>query len=82
MKNLNALSKLIKKYKSIETIKDLKQNKLTLSDYQLLFDILKDIQSTGQAETIFLNVKNWIVKNGGKATQNIENNNISWILTI
>lgn len=66
MKNLNTLNKLIKKYKSIETIKDLKQNKLTLSDYHLLFDILKDIQSTGQAETIILNIKNWIEKMGVK----------------
>lgn len=73
MKNFN---EAVKKYIMIETINDLKRNKLTLSEHEELYAILKEMKERGESETIMEGAKNWMVKNGAKATPH----GIGWLI--
>lgn len=63
------MNKIIKKFKSIETEKDMKTNKLTLSDYHDLSMTLQSIIDCGSGTTMIKNVADWCGKNGLKVQE-------------
>ena len=73
MKNLK---KAIQEYMMMETVKDLKKNKLTFAEYDELHRVLMDVNKRGQGETIMKGVKDWMVKHGAEA----EAEGIGWII--
>lgn len=66
MKNLK---KVMEKYMMIENEKELKRNKLTLTEHDELFRVLMELYKQGYSETIMEGVKNWMVKNGARAIE-------------
>lgn len=63
-------------FNEIETIQDLKKNKLKHSDYLALADTLNDFYHNSEAFTFIESVKNWCVKKGLRA----EKKDHGWIL--
>jgi hypothetical protein len=63
------MKKIINKFKEITTEKDLRKNKLSLSDYHALTVILQNIVDTGSSATILENVANWCKQNGLKVQE-------------
>lgn len=60
----------------METVKDLKKNKLTFAEYDELHNVLMDVNKRGQSGTIMQGVKDWMVKHGAEA----EVDGIGWII--
>lgn len=66
-------------FKDIENMKDLKREKLTLAEYNAVYDILKTTSDCKtSATTIMSNVKNWFVRNDFVVTEN----GIGWIISL
>lgn len=73
MKNLK---KAMQESMMMETVKDLKKNKLTFAEYDELHNVLMDVNKRGQSGTIMQGVKDWMVKYGAEA----EVDGIGWII--
>lgn len=73
MKNLK---KAMQEYMMMETVKDLKKNKLTFAEYDELRKVLMDVNKRGQSETIMKGVKDWMVNHGAEA----EADGIGWAI--
>lgn len=58
------------RFKSIEC-DGLESHSLSLSDYQALNEVLKDVFAYGRAQTFIKAVADWCVRNGMMVTQNI-----------
>lgn len=66
-KRVKILNKVYTEFQSIENGKDLKKNKLTLADYDVLFEILKKISNFKECSGVWCmqeNVANWCKKQG------------------
>lgn len=61
--------KALKKYREIESIADLRKNKLNLPDYYAIPTIMNDMVENGYAETFMDNVKNFLVRCGFTAEE-------------
>lgn len=66
-----------KNFCAIETVKDLKKNKLTLVELDEVYRILMDIAEYGHSSTIMEGSKNWIERNGAE----VREEGIGWTLT-
>lgn len=73
MKNLK---KTMQEYMMIETVKDLKKNKLTLAEHDELHRVLLDVNKRGQGETIMEGVRDWMIKHGAE----VETYGIGWAI--
>lgn len=63
------MEKLVKKYNNMTTYVDLKRNKLTKADYDMLGDVLTDMISGQIVTTIYKSVAEWCKRNGAKVTE-------------
>ncbi len=63
------MRKLVEKYNGITTYVDLKKNKLSMSDYQMLGDMLTDMINGQIVSTIYQNVALWFKRNGARVTE-------------
>lgn len=63
------MKKLVEKYNGMTTYADLKKNKLSMSDYYMLGDMLTDMINGQIVSTIYLNVALWFSRNGAKVTE-------------
>lgn len=64
---IKLFTKVYNKFKSIENVKDLKKNKLTLTDYDVLFEILKKLSNIKECDGVWCvneNVASWCRKQG------------------
>lgn len=71
--------KLIKEFKELKTAVDLKKANLTLSDYEAVKLILKDLSLYHQANTYVENAVNWIKRYSGVE---IVKSGIGWNITL
>ena len=70
-----------KKYKDIEDMKDLRKEKLTLDEYDTVFDLLKqmsDLKSKGY--TFKTGVAEWLKRN--KFIVTMDSNNVNYIISL
>jgi hypothetical protein len=58
------MEKIIKKFKSIQTEKDLKKNHLTLAEYRDLSMTLQSVIDVKSGTTLIKNVAEWCKRNG------------------
>lgn len=65
-------------YMSIETAEDLKKNKLTLLDYRVICETLKDLYDTGESATFIENVAKWFKNQGLIVTKSTDG--IGWTI--
>lgn len=72
------------KYRDLYDIKDLKREKLTLTEYHLVGDILKSLSGINDMETTtFVEAAaNWFKRNGFSVEQGTGVDCISWIIKI
>lgn len=63
------MKNIINKFKTITTEKELRKNKLSLSDYHALTYVLQSIVDAGSGTTLIENVANWCKKNGLKVQE-------------
>jgi len=63
------MKKLVEKYNGMTTYVDLKKNKLSMSDYYMLGDMLTDMIDGQIVSTIYKNVALWFKRNGAKVTE-------------
>lgn len=61
---MGKLKTVIKKYFYIEYEKDLKRNKLTLCDHEMLYYVLKDLSAGKSSQCISQRVAEWCKRNG------------------
>lgn len=59
-----ALKKAIEKYNNIDTAKDLRKNKLTVCDVEILRLVLMELMTYGRSETFNTSVAEWCRKIG------------------
>lgn len=65
------------KFCAIETVKDLKKNKLTLTEFDEVYRIFMEIGEYGHSSTIMEGAKNWMEHNGAE----VREEGIGWTLT-
>lgn len=56
------MKNLLKDFESIETIKDLNRRGLSHSDYNTLYEIIKELHQKGQSQFIQQSIKNYLTK--------------------
>lgn len=61
---MKTLEKAIRKYMDIDTAADLRKNKLTLCELDILRLVLMDLRIAGKSETFNTSVAEWCRKNG------------------
>ena len=61
---IKLFTKVYNKFKSIENEKDLKKNKLTLADYDILFDVLQELNKCDSVWCLSENLADWCKKQG------------------
>lgn len=78
----NKFKKAYKAWQKIDTAADLKKNKLTLAEYHILTDILRELSKLNgkTAYTFSDGVANWLKKHG--FTVNMDNNKINYLISI
>lgn len=59
-----SIEKAIKAFKAIETEKDLKRAKLTLAEFNEIYEDLREYIKSGQTRTICKAVAEWFTKQG------------------
>lgn len=74
------IKKMMKKFEGIDTEKDLKKNKLSLSDYDLVFRSLSDLYYNKSTKTYIKAVADWFKRNG--ANVKMDEEGINYIITI
>lgn len=75
----NILNNCVKYFNQIDSAKDLKTNKITYSDLEIIFYILKEaINSKNKysGETISENVARWFMRKGAT----VRTNEVGWII--
>jgi hypothetical protein len=56
------MKKLLNDFESIETIKDLNRRGLSHSDYNTLYEVIKELHEKGQSQFIQQSIKNYLTK--------------------
>lgn len=61
--------KAINNYNKITTSKDLRRNKITKAEYDMIFYLLRDMANGEVVATMFENVAMWFKRNGCKVKE-------------
>ena len=79
---MNTFVKAYDKWRMIEDENDLKKNRLTLTEYHAVADILKALSGIDDSryETFMAGVANWFEKNGFNVC--IDSNNCNYVISI
>lgn len=56
------MKNLLKDFESIETMKDLNRRGLSHSDYNALYEIIKELHQKGKSQFIQQSIKNYLTK--------------------
>jgi len=81
---INIYTKAYDRFRNIEDMKDLKKEKLTLTEYDAVYDVLKTLSRIDDSKTTtFVKaVADWFKRNGFSVIQGTGVNCISWIIKI
>ena len=82
---INVYTMAYDRYKSIEDMKDLKREKLTLAEYNAVYDVLKTLSriiDDPKTSTYIEAVANWFKRNGFSVVQGTRVDCVSWIISI
>lgn len=82
VKRINTFVKAYDKYRVIDDENDLKKNRLTLTEYHAVADILKALSGIddSRCETFMAGVANWFKANGFNVC--IDSNNCNYVISI
>lgn len=81
--NNSIVNNCISAFRKIDTAKDLKINKITYSDFQIIYDILKECVNSKKkgcdytGETISENVAKWFMRRGA----NVKRHEVGWYIS-
>ena len=76
----NVLKTAYKKYRDIDTVNDLKKNRLTFAEYEELRYALADLCKAGKTATFIKAVAQWLKRAGFKVSNDDEG--VNYIITL
>ena len=81
---INIYTTAYDRYKNIEDMKDLKREKLTLAEYDTVYDVLKVLSriDDSKTSTYIEAVANWFKRNGFSVVQGTGADCVNWIISI